>query len=140
MRLRRKRILSVLRHGEVAPTMTCFPLMGVGDFVSLPEMTTDHTVPSRHASSSGMHVRGPVANSAYVPDVVINPHPRFGALTKNIRVRRGRCFRYIILFVVIFLFALCPCCAFRTQHIGFSFAYLDSFAMTFVLLCSHRWL
>lgn len=89
MRLRRKRILSVLRPGEVAPTMTCFPLMGVGDFVSPPELTADHTVPSRHASSSGMHVRGPVANSAYVPDDIINPHPRFGALTKNIRVREG---------------------------------------------------
>ena len=24
-----------------------------------------------------------------VPDEVINPHPRFGALTKNIRERRG---------------------------------------------------
>lgn len=86
MRLRRKRILSVLRPGEVAPTMTCFPLMGVGDFVS-PPMAADQTVSPRHASSSGMHVRGPVANSAYVPDDIINPHPRFGALTKNIRVR-----------------------------------------------------
>ncbi|CAN0425175.1 unnamed protein product, partial [Ectocarpus sp. 13 AM-2016] len=74
MRLRRKRILSVLRPGEVAPTMTCFPLMGVGDFVA------NSAVPP-------WHVRGPVANSAYIPDVVINPHPRFGALTKNIRVR-----------------------------------------------------
>lgn len=95
MRLRRKRILSVLRPGEVAPTMTCFPLMGVGDFVSPPDLTGDHAVPPRHASSSGMHVRGPVANSAYVPDDIINPHPRFGALTKNIRVRRGSCFRYV---------------------------------------------
>ena len=85
MRLRRKRILSVLRPGEVAPTMTCFPLMGVGDFVAPPDLTGEHVV--RHASSSGMHVRGPVANSAYVPDDIINPHPRFGALTKNIRVR-----------------------------------------------------
>lgn len=87
MRLRRKRILSVLRPGEVAPTMTCFPLMGVGDFVAPPDLTGEHVV--RHASSSGMHVRGPVANSAYVPDDIINPHPRFGALTKNIRARRG---------------------------------------------------
>lgn len=112
MRLRRKRILSVLRPGEVAPTMTCFPLMGVGDFVSPPDTDTDADnfldaptaeinirMPSEPASSlthhgghgghddpSKWHVRGPVANSAYIPDAVINPHPRFGALTKNIRV------------------------------------------------------
>lgn len=108
MRLRRKRILSVLRPGEVAPTMTCFPLMGVGDFVSPPDTDTDDpsdaptaeidikmpsaAAPSlpRHGGggdSSKWHVRGPVANSAYIPDAIINPHPRFGALTKNIRVR-----------------------------------------------------
>ena len=110
MRLRRKRILSVLRPGEVAPTMTCFPLMGVGDFVSPPDAATaatdshldahkaevDIKMPSEPAALSRLgghggdpskwHVRGPVANSAYIPDAIINPHPRFGALTKNIRV------------------------------------------------------
>lgn len=81
--------------------MTCFPLMGVGDFVSPPDIDTDIDTPAaeidikmppssllpggRHESK--WHVRGPVANSAYIPDAVINPHPRFGALTKNIRVR-----------------------------------------------------
>lgn len=87
MRLRRKRILSVLRPGEVAPTMTCFPLMGVGDFVAAPDSATA-TPPTGTGGSHGWHVRGPVAYSAYVPDDVINPHPRFGALTRNIRVRR----------------------------------------------------
>lgn len=80
MRLRRKRVLSVLRPGEVAPTMTCFPLMGVGDYIAAP-----------HNAAAGYHVRGPVANSAYVPDVIINPHPRFGALTRNIRVSHVNC-------------------------------------------------
>eukprot|EP00903_Cladosiphon_okamuranus_P014848 g13749.t1 len=112
MRLRRKRILSVLRPGEVAPTMTCFPLMGVGDFVSPADTDTDadnHSdaptaetnIRMASASASSLsrhrghgdpakwHVRGPVANSAYIPDAIINPHPRFGALTKNIRARRG---------------------------------------------------
>lgn len=104
MRLRRKRILSVLQPGEVAPTMTCFPLMGVGDFVAEPSPAAKSSSsatsprstapgalplsPSRQGGSSKWHVRGPVANSAYIPDVVINPHPRFGALTKNIRVRK----------------------------------------------------
>lgn len=123
MRLRRKRILSVLRPGEVAPTMTCFPLMGVGDFVSPPDLTGDHAVPPRHASSSGMHVRGPVANSAYVPDDIINPHPRFGALTKNIRVRRGSCRQYVV-FCRLYYFvvwAFCFCCVFScpvSSHSG----------------------
>lgn len=108
MRLRRKRILSVLRPGEVAPTMTCFPLMGVGDFVSptdtdpsgdadAPAAEVDIKMPPssplpRHGGpgeASKWHVRGPVANSAYIPDAIINPHPRFGALTRNIRARRG---------------------------------------------------
>ena len=26
----------------------------------------------------------------YTPDEIINPHPRFGTLTRNIRLRRGR--------------------------------------------------
>ena len=30
----------------------------------------------------------PSSKSLFVPDYVINPHPRFGALTRNIRSRR----------------------------------------------------
>ncbi|CAM9912059.1 unnamed protein product, partial [Discosporangium mesarthrocarpum] len=81
MRLRRKRILSVLAPDEIAPTVSCFPMMGVGDFW---HRTEEEKV------EGGAGVRGPIANSAYVPDSVINPHPRFGALTKNIRARRGK--------------------------------------------------
>ncbi len=32
---------------------------------------------------------GPFAASCFVPDACISPHPRFGALTRNIRHRRG---------------------------------------------------
>jgi glutamate--cysteine ligase catalytic subunit len=32
--------------------------------------------------------RGDVANSRYLNDAVINPHPRFGTLTRNIRMRK----------------------------------------------------
>lgn len=32
----------------------------------------------------------PYSQSAYVPDYIINPHPRFAALTRNIRARRGK--------------------------------------------------
>lgn len=33
---------------------------------------------------------GPVAESLFLADEVINPHPRFATLTRNIRRRRGR--------------------------------------------------
>ena len=68
MRRRRRRLLAALRPGEVAPTMTCLPTMGAGPCAD---------------------AHGPVADSDYLPDAVINPHPRFAALTQNIRSRRG---------------------------------------------------
>jgi len=74
MRLRRKRILTVLNKNEIAPTVSAFPLLGtLGD---------DGSVPS-------VPVGGPVTLSEYIGDGIINPHPRFGTLTANIRQRRG---------------------------------------------------
>ena len=55
-----------------ASTVPAFPLIGVGDF------TEPAAAPN-----------GPTARSLYIPDEAINPHPRFGALTANIRERRG---------------------------------------------------
>jgi hypothetical protein len=49
-----------------------FPLLGVGDF----------TVPS-----AAPH--GEYADSDTIPDACLNPHPRFPALVRNIRLRRG---------------------------------------------------
>ena len=72
MRVRRARLNAALRPGEIAPTIPCFPMMGVGTF----------TAPAHPPG-------GPIAQSLFVPDAVINPHPRFGALTRNIRSRRG---------------------------------------------------
>ena len=69
MRSRRARLLMALKENEVAPTVVAFPLLG--------------------ASNDDLPRNGPVASSVLVPDEVINPHPRFGALTKNIRERRG---------------------------------------------------
>ncbi len=73
MRLRRRRLNSVLRPFEIAPTVTVFPMMGVGEFTTPP-----------HPPG------GPVSESEYVSDMVINVHPRFSTLTANIRNRRGR--------------------------------------------------
>jgi len=72
MRLRRKRILSVLKEGEIAPTVSMYPLLGVPN-------------PNRVGHSVG----GPVTKSEYISDEIINPHPRFACLTRNIRLRRG---------------------------------------------------
>ena len=74
MRLRRRRLLTALNENEVAPTIAVFPLLGaLGD---------DGTVPATA-------VGGPKTESEYIGDGVINPHPRFGTLTANIRHRRG---------------------------------------------------
>ncbi|CCI41029.1 unnamed protein product [Albugo candida] len=73
MRLRRARLLEVLAEDEIAPTITAFPLLGVGIFTDPPSSPN-----------------GPIALSQYVSDDVINPHPRFAALTRNIRKRRKR--------------------------------------------------
>ena len=73
MVVRRRRLLAALKEDEIAPTVTCFPLLGVGDFIANPEPFT-----------------APFSDSSYVPDYIINPHPRFAALTYNIRSRRGK--------------------------------------------------
>eukprot|EP00545_Synedropsis_sp_CCMP1620_P000294 CAMPEP_0119008490 /NCGR_PEP_ID=MMETSP1176-20130426/3727_1 /TAXON_ID=265551 /ORGANISM="Synedropsis recta cf, Strain CCMP1620" /LENGTH=929 /DNA_ID=CAMNT_0006960827 /DNA_START=65 /DNA_END=2854 /DNA_ORIENTATION=- len=74
MRLRRKRMLTVLGENEVAPTMSSFPMLGA--------MGNDGSVPPTK-------VGGPITLSDYIGDGIINPHPRFGTLTANIRQRRG---------------------------------------------------
>mmetsp|Transcript_29762 Transcript_29762/g.81748 ORF Transcript_29762/g.81748 Transcript_29762/m.81748 type:complete len:995 (-) Transcript_29762:98-3082(-) len=74
MRLRRQRMLTVLDENEIAPTVSTYPMLGAqGD---------DGTVPPTK-------VGGPRAQSDYISDDIINPHPRFGTLTANIRQRRG---------------------------------------------------
>eukprot|EP00542_Grammatophora_oceanica_P009477 CAMPEP_0194027776 /NCGR_PEP_ID=MMETSP0009_2-20130614/1846_1 /TAXON_ID=210454 /ORGANISM="Grammatophora oceanica, Strain CCMP 410" /LENGTH=925 /DNA_ID=CAMNT_0038666947 /DNA_START=219 /DNA_END=2996 /DNA_ORIENTATION=- len=74
MRLRRRRLLTVLGENEIAPTVSSFPMLGA--------MGEDGTVPPTS-------VGGPVTLSSYIGDSIINPHPRFGTLSANIRQRRG---------------------------------------------------
>lgn len=74
MRLRRMRILTVLGDDEMAPTISVFPLLGA--------QGADGSVPP-------VPVGGPQTQSDYIGDGIINPHPRFGTLTANIRQRRG---------------------------------------------------
>ena len=72
MRRRRARLMAALKPNEIAPTITSFPMMGVGNF----------TEPAHNPG-------GPIGESKWIPDACTNPHPRFGALTQNIRKRRG---------------------------------------------------
>ena len=74
MRLRRKRLLTELKHNEIAPTVAVFPLLGA--------MGNDGSVPP-------VPMGGNVTQSDYIGDGIINPHPRFAALSANIRKRRG---------------------------------------------------
>lgn len=73
MLARRKEVQALLRPGESIVSLTHFPHLGVGDF------TSPHYEPG-----------GPITESLFVPDEIINSHPRFATLTKNIRVRKGR--------------------------------------------------
>lgn len=72
MILRRRRLIASLLPNEIAPTVTCFPLLGVKNFIA-----------------SDQSFDAPYSRSEFVPDFVINPHPRFSTLVKNIRSRRG---------------------------------------------------
>jgi hypothetical protein len=82
MQLRRKRLHSALSSDELAPTMSVFPMLGVAGYNHSAAGTGAGAVSSTVGTNS-------IANSQYISDHVINPHPRFGALTANIRQRRG---------------------------------------------------
>ena len=78
MRMRRSRLMAHLAPGEVAPTLSVFPLLGVGKFW-------------HGGEKDGVELQkeGPVAQSLFVPDEITYPHARFKTLTANIRKRRG---------------------------------------------------
>eukprot|EP00494_Astrolonche_serrata_P029917 UN30184 len=75
MTARRKVIESVVDEDVYLFTLGSFPLLGCDDHQFLED--------------KNQVLKGPIANSQYVSDAVINPHPRFGCLTQNIRERRG---------------------------------------------------
>ena len=70
MVLRRAIISHMLDHkkGQYLFSIPIFPLMG--------------------SNNDQNNCNGPIANSNYISDDIIAPHPRFATLTKNIRLRR----------------------------------------------------
>lgn len=74
MVMRRKCIQKFLLPGERLFTLPVFPRLGAGSFTTPPHKTD---------------ADGDVSKSLFIPDICIQPHPRFPTLTANIRKRRG---------------------------------------------------
>jgi len=74
MNLRRKKASKYLKKGEFLATFSMFPLIGARKIFTIPESK----------------VNGPISSSKFTPDTLINSHPRFGTLTKNIKERKGQ--------------------------------------------------
>eukprot|EP00834_Sanchytrium_tribonematis_P000168 NODE_4_length_77007_cov_1.156642.p8 type:complete len:578 gc:universal NODE_4_length_77007_cov_1.156642:29913-31646(+) len=82
---RRAVLQSVLRPNEYLLNVTNFPLMG-----SLTHKWLDADIDMNAndlVGHGGEHVQ--FSRSLFIPDELINPHPRFRTLTANIRNRRG---------------------------------------------------
>mmetsp|Transcript_14707 Transcript_14707/g.25439 ORF Transcript_14707/g.25439 Transcript_14707/m.25439 type:complete len:743 (-) Transcript_14707:451-2679(-) len=71
MALRRREVQNMLHQDEFIVSLPAFPRLGCGVFTDPPS-----------------YPMGPAARSFFVSDDVINPHPRFATLTRNIRLRR----------------------------------------------------
>eukprot|EP01059_Diplonema_ambulator_P022378 TRINITY_DN37667_c0_g1_i1.p1 TRINITY_DN37667_c0_g1~~TRINITY_DN37667_c0_g1_i1.p1 ORF type:complete len:710 (+),score=211.80 TRINITY_DN37667_c0_g1_i1:64-2193(+) len=77
---RRKMLQKFLPKNVVPLTLVNFPRMGsIDPKTGIADFTTPAGVP-----------KGPASHSLFVPDNCINPHPRFGTLTANIRKRRNK--------------------------------------------------
>ena len=81
MRYRRKTIESFLLPTERVITLTAFPRMGCNNSTISLQNTNTFTVPTPDT--------GNITKSVYLADDIISPHPRFGTLSRNIRLRRG---------------------------------------------------
>merc|ERR1712137_715233 len=65
-----------LKPNQRVMSLTAFPMMGVGDY-------TSPSPPSDWKPGSDKY-----AASIFIQDQIINPHPRFGTLSANIRKRK----------------------------------------------------
>lgn len=72
MALRRSEIAKLLNDDEIVLTLTAYPRIGVANYTHPPSLPY-----------------GEVARSLFTSDAVINPHPRFATLSRNIRHRRN---------------------------------------------------
>ncbi|KAJ1517105.1 hypothetical protein HMI55_000623 [Coelomomyces lativittatus] len=78
----RKAAEKYLNENEFLCAITCFPLLGV-----IEKGVATCFYPPINLNDGKEHME--TSQSHYIPDVAINPHPRFKTLTANIRKRRG---------------------------------------------------
>ncbi|KAJ1743355.1 glutamate--cysteine ligase [Coemansia sp. RSA 1821] len=71
MKRRREIVSSLMKDNEVILSVGSYPQLGSGDFLEPPHKAN-----------------GAFSQSLFLPDEVINPHPRFRTLAANIRQRR----------------------------------------------------
>ena len=74
-------LLLTPRPNQFALSVSNYPLVGVPGFLK--------GMAEGELPSNPMGEKEAVSMSEFIPDSAINPHPRFGALTANIRRRRG---------------------------------------------------
>lgn len=72
MKRRREIVTELMTEDEVILAIGSYPVLGSGDFLEPPHKAN-----------------GQFSRSLFLPDEVINPHPRFRTLAGNIRERRG---------------------------------------------------
>ncbi|KAJ2745234.1 glutamate--cysteine ligase [Coemansia sp. BCRC 34301] len=72
MRRRREIVTQLMGKDEIILSVGSYPMLGSHDFLDPPHKAN-----------------GPFSRSLFLPDEVINPHPRFRTLAGNIQERRG---------------------------------------------------
>jgi hypothetical protein len=93
MRLRRKLIREILRNDERLLTFTNFPLLGALNFTPTLRQSIATVNPNDLYEHPELYeTQGSVADSDYLPDVVIGAHPRFATL--ELVVLRGLILEY----------------------------------------------
>ena len=92
MAIRREVIQSLLNENDMIFTIPVFPLLGTPhSFLKTNEIPSneDHKTNETINGFDSFDKKNPITHSIFIDDQIINSHPRFPALTKNIRERRG---------------------------------------------------
>ena len=77
MSSRRTFLNSILAPNERIVSMSCFPFLGVGDFLAIPPSPSSSSSPSDTSEKQKLEPNKSVSKSWYIPDIAIHPHPRF---------------------------------------------------------------
>jgi len=110
LRARRETISQLLKSGEILYSAPVFPMLGVGDYFVKSQSPPQSPEKNIHIieNHNGImieeekvnpnevikpiepdYAQNPYSKSQFLHDEIINQHPRFAGLTRNIRLRRG---------------------------------------------------